>query len=287
MLLSTWHILAIVSVVFSGLFSFVLKVAAERTHSSPALNMVAAIVSSILSLAGAIVAGESLSTLVIVLGIIDGLTFIVSSVSRSDALKHIDATLFFPLYKIVGPTFVAIAGMALFDERLSVVQAIGLALALAVPLLLIDAKEHGRQKDLRRGVWLLVVTAACVSTGALLGKVAMNAGAGVFTFSAIAYLVTVLGLGMQHADARIGQMSTMPHAWDIIRLGAMVGLFQFIGFVTLIYAFRFGPVSTTYAINSTYIVIPIILSIWYYGEHWSARKVIAIALSIGAVILLR
>jgi multidrug transporter EmrE-like cation transporter len=30
-----------------------------------------------------------------------------------------------------------------------------------------------------------------------------------------------------------------------------------------------------------------VLSIYYYGEHWNARKVIAIALSIGAVVLLR
>jgi drug/metabolite transporter (DMT)-like permease len=74
---------------------------------------------------------------------------------------------------------------------------------------------------------------------------------------------------------------------DIVWLGTLAGIFQCLGFITLLYAFQSGPVSTTYAINSTYILIPIILSIWYYGEHWNARKVIAIALSIGAVVLLK
>jgi len=284
---AAWHGLAIASAVFSGLFSFALKVGAERTHSSAVLNAIGAFVSLALSTLVAFFLQEHITTVVVFWAILNGITFIVGSVSRSDALAYIDATLFFPLYKVVGPTLVLIAGVVLFGERLTVLQAIGFFFAIAVPLLLLDRSEHHRQKDVRRGVWLMFVTALTITLGTITSKFALNAGAEVFIFSAVAYGVTFAGITVPY----ITKGGELPHQStrfsEIVFIGSLIGLLQFLGFVTLILAYKYGPISTTYAINSTYILIPIVLSIWYYGEHWNARKVIAIGLSVVAVVLLR
>ena len=136
-------------------------------------------------------------------------------------------------------------------------------------------------------MWFILVTALTITLGTIASKFALDAGADVFVFSAIAYAVTFAGIAtpyltrggmMPHRDARFSEVAF---------IGVLIGVFQFIGFATLILAYKYGPISTTYAINSTYILIPIVLSIWYYGEHWNARKVIAIGLSVVAVVLLR
>lgn len=284
---AAWHWLALLSVLFAGIFSFILKVGAERTHSSAYLNGVTSAVSLGCSLVGMWVFGETLSWALFWLAVVNGFMYVFGSVARSDALVHIDATLFFPLYKIAGPVIVLVAGLVVFGERFTLLQGIGFVLALAVPLLLIDKVETTRQKDLARGIWLMLLTAFMIAGGTIFSKAAMDAGAGAMAFSAVAYAMTVLGIAAPYALKRHRDAAPHGHWGDIVWLGALGGLFQFLGFITLLLAYKAGSVATTYAINSTYILIPIVLSIWYYGEHWNARKVIAIGLSIVAVVLLR
>lgn len=284
---AAWHGLAIASVIFSGLFSFVLKVGAERAHSSSVLNAIAAVVSLIITLAAGWWFDESVTLFVALLALANGGLFIFGSLARSDALGAIDATLFFPIYKIVGPALVLILGMVVFGERLTLLQSIGFTLTLAVPLLLLDHLEHGRQKDLKRGVRLAIIAAVCISAGQVFSKMVMETGAGPYLYSSVAYAMTFAGIGVPWVY-RHGRESVRASGWgDMLWLAVLAGTLQCLGFLTLLYAFKTGPIATTYAINSTYILIPIVLSIWYYGEHWNARKVIAIALSIGAVVLLR
>jgi drug/metabolite transporter (DMT)-like permease len=285
--LAAWHWLALASVVFAGLLSFILKIGAERRYSGAVLNGIAALVSLLITLAVGWWLGERVTVFVMLMAVANGGLFVYGTLARSDALSAIDAAIFFPIYKIVGPALVLAAGIIVFGERLTLMQSVGFVLALSVPLLLIDRVEHSRQRDLKRGVWLAIVAAVCISVGQIFSKMVMATGSGPYLYSAAAYAMTVAGIGIPFAY-RHGTEVVRASRWqDIVWLGTLAGIFQCLGFITLLYAFQSGPVSTTYAINSTYILIPIILSIWYYGEHWNARKVIAIALSIGAVVLLK
>jgi drug/metabolite transporter (DMT)-like permease len=285
--LAAWHWLALASVVFAGLLSFILKIGAERRYSGAVLNGIAALVSLLITLAVGWWLGERVTVFVMLMAVANGGLFVYGTLARSDALSAIDAAIFFPIYKIVGPALVLAAGIIVFGERLTLMQSVGFVLALSVPLLLIDRVEHSRQRDLKRGVWLAIVAAVCISVGQIFSKMVMATGSGPYLYSAAAYAMTVAGIGIPFAYRHGTEVIRASRWQDIVWLGTLAGIFQCLGFITLLYAFQSGPVSTTYAINSTYILIPIILSIWYYGEHWNARKVIAIALSIGAVVLLK
>ncbi len=276
---------ALASVIFAGLFSFLLKVGAERSHGSAALNTVISLVSLACSLIGMLFIHEPFGWALLALAFVNGFMYIFGSIARSEALSNIDATLFFPLYKVTGPILVLTLAVAFLGERLTTVQWLGFFLAVAVPVLLIDKLESSRQKNLGKGIRFLLLSTAMIGGGTILSKLAMDRGADVFTFAAVAYFITILGTGAMHVR---GNGTGVPGSWrDVVFIGTLAGVFQFLGFIAILYAYQTGPMGIAYAINSTYILIPIVLSIWYYGEHWNVRKAAAIALSVLAVVLLK
>lgn len=284
---AVWHVSAIASVLFAGLFAFTLKVGAERTHASAVFNAVVSASSLLMALTGLWWTGGTFTPYLVLLAAINGVLFIFGSLARSDALACIDATLFFPIYKIVGPTLVLCASMLFFGERLSALQAVGFVLALSVSVLLMDKTEHGRQKRLARGVLLAIASALLISAAQVLAKAAMAAGGSALAFATIPYAMMVGSVALPLAYTHRGDASRVSGWRDMLGLGFVAGVLQMLGFITLLQAFQSGPAGTVYAINSIYILIPIILSIWYYGEHWNVRKVVAVALSVIAVVLLR
>jgi len=72
-----------------------------------------------------------------------------------------------------------------------------------------------------------------------------------------------------------------------VALMVYMGMLFAASFAALVYAFESGPLSIVYTVQSLYILIPIVLSIIFYNEHWNLRKLIAIMLSIAALALLK
>jgi uncharacterized membrane protein len=44
-----------------------------------------------------------------------------------------------------------------------------------------------------------------------------------------------------------------------------------------------GTLGVVQTINSMYILIPIVLAIYFYKEHWNAQKMLAVVLSVVAL----
>ena len=57
-------------------------------------------------------------------------------------------------------------------------------------------------------------------------------------------------------------------------------------FYLLLLAFHLGQISLVYTIHAHYILIPIFLSVWWYGEHMNLRKFAAVVLSCVTLTLL-
>lgn len=284
--LEAWHLWAIGSVLAAGAFSFLAKIAAERGHAPAFFNAVSAAVAAVISVVMVSVTGYSAAWLVVLLAVLDALFFIYGTIARSEALEYVHTTIYFPLYKVIGPTIVLVGGILLFGERLTEIQYLGFLLVISVPLLLIGRAEKVRQKDLARGIRLTIWSALLISVGHLMSKAAAYSDAATYGFLVINYVLTALGAGFLYAR---GKRKNEPDASrvELYAIAGISGIFQFCGFAFLMLAYRSGPISTVYAINSTYIIIPIVLSIIFYGEHWNARKVAAVALSVVAVVLLR
>jgi uncharacterized membrane protein len=282
-----WHLWALGSLVVAGANAFIVKVAAERTHVSTWFSALTSAVSTVCAVVAALVFGFDDSLGVVAFGAAAGVFLALGLIARSDGLTHVHATIFFPIYKIAGPALVLASGLFLFHERLTAMQAIGIVLVFAVPLLLIDRLEHVRQNDLFKGVLLAIVSALFISTTQVMSKFAASPAETMRTFMVFDYAFASLGALVLYMRSGGGRRNTDMRRLETVYFSVLAGATQFVGFLMLIIAYRSGPISTIYAINSTYIVIPIVLSIWFYGEHWNLHKAIAVVLSVVAVVLLR
>jgi len=207
-------------------------------------------------------------------------------------MKHIDTTILLPLHKFVSPLFALIIGVLFLQEVLEVTEWWGILLGAIVPLLLITRSENARQPNLSKGLWLMTISAFIVVVNAAINKEAVLAFESVILFAAISHLGSApLGIiaSRIRSHREKGQENLISDFNpELLRLALICGVVQFASFTTFLYAFAFnGPLAVVYTIHSLYILIPIILSIIFFNEHWNTRKVIAIVASVAAILLMR
>lgn len=291
--METWFLLAVLSAVSGGFGSFTHKVVAERNHDTAVIAAYASIISTILVLICTyfFVGFSGFTLLMFLFAFLAAATYFASLMIKVDALRVIDTAIYFPLYKIVGPLITIIFGVTFFGEAFTTIEWIGLFLSLTVPLLLITKDENRRQRNLVRGLWLIVIGAFVGAVSVTFAKAGADVSPNVWLFigvgealTAFSAIATLYARHRHETFDRI-QKESSPEA---IKLSLIKGVLQAIGAVTMIFAFAIGgPLGIVYTINSLYILIPIILSIIIYNEHWNAQKVIAIILSIAALGLLK
>lgn len=292
-----WFLYALVSMVFAGLHTFLSRVAAHRNHNS-ALNtfwiamVAAACAALVLTVMGDIATAFDFGAYTHVVwatALGTGLVYSASATLRIESLRFIDSMLFFPVYKTVGPFAVAIAGVVIFHEHLSHVEIVGIVLGLLVPLLMVHKSEQMRQRALAFGLLLAFLSAMFSMLSAILSKWGADTGANMMAFLIIADLASAFGaLGLYHVreyHTNGWALNGYLHR-DTLVLAITTGVLSFVSYYLFLLAISLGKLSVVFTVGSFYILIPIVLSIWWYGEHVNARKVLAIALSLAALMFL-
>jgi drug/metabolite transporter (DMT)-like permease len=209
-----------------------------------------------------------------------------SSYVRIHSLRFIDSVIYFPLNKLLGPLLVVMFGVLWFGDSFAPLQYLGIGLSLTVPLLLVSGAEHHRQKNLTRGLILMALATTFSSVSVIMVKESLLQTPDVlFTMSAAqivgafsSFLILYRERGMRSIVSHIDRRD--------IWLGLVAGFLAFASVYTLFKALSTGLVSLVYVIQAHYILIPIILSVWWYREHINARKMIAVAVSCFAIALL-
>lgn len=291
--MSAWFAYALVSALFAGLHTFALKMSVERKYDTYLLTAV----SSFVSFGGgaliiAFTTGwESVPLPVYLFAILGGVLFAVMSLTRMEGLKFLDSAIFFPLYKVVGPALVAAMAIAFLGDEVGALELIGIALSCAVPLLLITRAEHARQNNLKLGLVFLVVGATVSAIAAIMNahvvSTIASAALPLATIeNGLAGLFTVLLFARKHPAKELYHQAHPHFTREFIIMCVANGAFQMISSYTLFLAFAGGDASVTYSVAAHYILIPVLLSVWLYKEHWNLQKAGALVLSILALILL-
>ena len=285
-----WLILAIVSSVGSGVAGFILKIVARNNESSE-LNIFYGGVFGILILvptAYLLYGTSDLSYPVVILSLLSGFIASFSAVFKIYALRHIDTTIYFPLFKIVSPVIAIALGILFFQEEFTSLEWIGLIVSLLVPLMLITKSENRRQNNLTLGLILVLWTGLLASLIAALNKYITNEYNNVLWIAALAVLgvwlgsfcLTVYKYGYRGFKETLKTHTTKKNVlWALFRMVSInISFLAFLGALSL-----GGALGIVYTITSMYILIPIVLAIIFYNEHWNSRKVTAIVLSIVAL----
>lgn len=280
---------AIAATILSGIQLFYQKVAAVQKRDSALNGMIMYGSSSVAALGASLfyfglpLAWESVA----LIAAVSGGMHAVGNYMRIEALKYIDSVIYFPLNKVLGPIVVVIGGVWWFADPLTAKEYMGIALSLMVPVLLISAAEKHRQSDLALGMWLLVGSTVFTSVSMLVTKSGVDLDPTIFFMmgmSQVAGMLSSAGMYLRSGNPHATPLSKITRA--DIQLGLISGALGFVSFYALLHAFSTGFVSLVYVIHAHYILVPIVLSVWWYGEHIDVRKVVAIFVSFLAISLL-
>ena len=287
-----WLIFALISLVAAGLQAFTQKIGAVRRYNSSLLNGYSAGFASILGFTVASIyeGFTEISWLIILVAFLSGILSLLSSNFRMDSLRYIDTTISLPIHKFISPLFVLIIGIILFNESLNTYEWLGIIAGMFVPLLLINKSENLRQTNLQKGIILITISGLLSAVAFAMNKEGTELFTSVILYVAIVQgFVAIIGAILYknrkpnklHADIRI-------YDPKLLKLVLFGGVIQFISFASAMLALTFGgALAIVYTIQSLYIIIPIILSVIFFSEHWNAKKVFVIGLSILAIVLMQ
>lgn len=277
------------STLFAGLALFMQKVVAEERRSSAFNGFVMYGISGVLAAVALFTLRELPSSWVLItlFGLAAGSIHGLGNFIRIESLKYIDSVLYFPLNKILGPLLVVMGGVIVFGDALTTMQYLGIGLSLTVPLLLVSSVEHQRQTNLMLGLKLLLASSILTACSLLLSKQGLLYGSAVLLIlctSQIAGTITSAGILLKQHGAGLSMFNHADRR-DIY-LGFLSALFNFVSAYGLYQALNTGLVSLVYVIQAHYILIPIILSVWWYKDHINFRKFGAVAVSFLAITML-
>lgn len=284
--MEAWLLYALFSVFFGGIHAFMLKIAAVRHYNISLLSIYSYASGSLWALVYIAYAGLNLSNFImlVVLSAINVIFYFWSIITRVESMRNIDSVLFFPIFKTIWPIMITALSVIYFWESLSLKEIIGIIIGITVPLWLISAHENKRQVNLKRGIIFLVFTVllTLVST-TILKEIQVKD----FNIPMFVFLTSFIGIAISYIKYRYSKgretMENYETKW-LIYFSVLLGIMHFLAFVTFILALS-GNLAVVFTINSFGILIPIVLSIIFYKDHFNMNKGFVIALSIVSIIL--
>lgn len=289
MILETWFILAVTSAVAGGVSSFLYKIAAKERIDIVLLSFCSAVIGTIL-LFIALALFSDFSGFwhpMLIFALLTVTTYLITNITKVKSLENIDSAIFFPLYKVFGPGLVVVFSIVIFSEAFSVYEWVGLILSFMIPLLLITKAEDIRQINLKTGLIWLGISVLVGSISAVFWKqgadLAPNTWMYIFVGELFMIPIAFAALYKKYKGGFVHQFNTVRRG-SFIKVLMVSSIANTIGAGVFVFALTTGgTLGIVYTINSLYILIPIVLSIIFYKEHWNIRKVVAIILSVVAL----
>ena len=287
--METWFTLAVTSTLAAGMQAFLYKIAAKEKIDIVVLSFYSAIFSSLLVLIAVIYFSDFSGLLqpMLLFSGLTTLTYLITTVTKVRGLENIDSAIFFPLYKVFGPAIVIVLGIIFFDENFSNKEWLGLIISLFIPLLLITKAENSRQYNLRKGLWWLLLSVVIGGIGVAFWKngadIAPNPWMFILSTELFMIPIAYSALLTKHRNCLRKKLSVVKTR-KFVNMLVVSSIANAVAGAVFVFAVTTGgALGIVYTINSLYILIPIVLSIAIYNEHWNAQKILAILLSIVAL----
>ena len=198
-------------------------------------------------------------------------------------MQNIDNVIFYPLYKTFWPIGVTLVSLFYFWETLTWREALWIILWICVPLLLITKTETKRQKNLSLWIIFMLVTAFLSTISPIFVKLSNNAWYDTMTYVFLSFFIWIFFSYAGHMFEK-KKLKKSLNQQGIVKFALIIGFFHFLTFYAFTKAFE-GNIAIAFTINSFAILIPIILSIIFYGEHFNFKKWIVIVLLIISILL--
>lgn len=278
--------------VLAGISNFGFKIAAKNGYDAQTFTFYGGVVSVLFAGVGLLLLRpDSVHTnTLIVITLVAGVAASQGGALKVIALRYIDTTIFFPLFKLLSPLLAVVFGIIFFAEQFNLKEWAGIAVSLSVPLLLISRIEHNRQNNMMMGLILVVIISGVSAVAAALNKYVIDAGMnewvtlwyaswGIFMGTLMMIAFNLRRMPLQHVIAHTTKNLVQAAVFrSVLICGSML---------FILYAYGHGGgLGVVQVIHSLYIVIPIVLAVLIYQEHIDWKKIMAVVLSVVALGLL-
>lgn len=283
----SWYFSALLALLLMGIQRFFYKVAAERKYPTEWVTFSFMATVTLLS-AGAYFFQQHHEPnigFLLAVALINSASFLVATVSHIEALKYIPANIAYSIIRL-NVVVVAVFSIFYFKERISLLQSLGLLVAVAAMIVLTTqmGTDKAKAKRRRQGAVFIFLALLGGATASVSSKfAAMHADK--LAFMALSYLMGMIGsLGITRA---LSYDKARKKRSAALGLGVLMGGFNFAGFYAFLYALERGPLSLIAAIVGMHFVIAIVLSAVIYHEKIKPVGLVGILLTVISIILIR
>jgi drug/metabolite transporter (DMT)-like permease len=286
MLTSSWFWYSLATFFLMGLQGFLYKVAAEKRCDTAQTTFVFMSTVAILSFVLWIYLGEHVGdfSALIILALVNSLSFLAATMTFIEALKHISATTAFSVARL-NLVILTIFSFAWFHDKPSLYQVAGIAIALTAMLILTKGMERdgAPYEHSKRGYVLLIISLFASAIAGISSKFAAMY-VGKLSFLAIVYTIAALS---SLAFTKKQTPVVLQNRGISIVIGVAMGLLNFAGYYAFLSALSDGSLSLVASITGMHFVVSVFLSILIYQERLTIIRVIGFILTILSIILLR
>jgi len=278
-----WFIFALISALGAGLYSFTSKISAHFKYHSAHVTIYSMVSATVLSGIYALVVSTDKTSILLILLIaaVDAIAYGITAMTRIDALKHIDSTIFFPIYKVISSILAVPLGILFFADILSMYEFLGIGVGLLAPILLITKKERDRQINLKKGITLLLVSVVAGLIALVMSKIINLLGLDTSLYVFFVFSITSIFSMLVYRKDRKKNHNRKHVGW----VGILGGVFMFCNLVFIVKALS-GNLGTVYLINSFSTVLVVFLSVLAFKEHLDIKKIGALVVTVVSLVLL-
>lgn len=283
----SWFGYSLAAFFLMGIQGFLYKVAAERRCDTARITFIFMATVAVLSFILWAYIREPVSnfTALIILALVNSLSFLAATMTFIEALKFIPATTAFSVARL-NLVILTVFSFAWFHDQLSPYQVTGIAIALAAMLILTKSmgKNGKQQEHSKRGAVFLVISLFASAIAGISSKFAAMY-VGKLSFLAIVY--TIAAISSLAFTKKQTPVEPQGDKRISLVIGGAMGILNFVGYYAFLSALSSGPLSLVASITGMHFVVSVVLSILVYKERLTFIRVIGFLLTILSIIFLR
>lgn len=284
--MTNWYILSLIILVFQGIIGFLSKVSAEKKCNTIIVNFFWATTVVFWSAIFLFFKGFHVPDYKYLLTFcfLGGVSYSTATILKVESLKHMDASVAFPLFRFSG-VLVVLFSFIYFKDALSLKQLAGMFVALAVVFLISqDSKAKNRvDHNFKLGFILIFSSIIFAAVASIIPKFAA------VQFDSLAFIFFTYifnALFSLFLSKRMKSVKKREYKEEF-KIGFLIGSLNFVGFYLLLQALAIGPLSIIYIIQSLSFLLTIILAVIFYKERITLKRFVGIVLAIASVVLMQ
>jgi len=200
------------------------------------------------------------------------------------AYTHAPVALVYPLVRS-SPLLIAVWGMLLFGDSLTVMVWVGIAISVAGLLLMASGDNLGRERQAVPWALLAMLATSAYSISDKAATASIESFRGLVGFVSVGYLTAWIALSIEHYRQAGRWLPAARPAWYAILGGGLcVGL----AYALVIHAMRFMPAAEAVAYTNAGIVLACLASIFIFRErHCWQRRLLGAGIILTGLLLMR